>query len=48
MELPPRIGVIHPVFYVTLLEPYSGSRDIVALVEEIEGEQEGEVKEIIG
>ena len=52
LELPARMGKIHPVFHVSLLEPYhenkwEGRVQEPPPPEEIEGELEYEVEEIL-
>ena len=47
LKLTPNYKAIHYTFYVSLLEPYQRGEDVQPPLEEIEGEEEQEVKEIL-
>ena len=40
VALPPRIGSVHLVFYVSMLEPYYRSDDVAPLAEEVDSEDQ--------
>lgn len=48
LALSPRMGAIHPVFHVSLLEPYYRSGNVAPPPEEVEGEEEWEVEAVCG
>lgn len=48
LALPPQMSAIHPVFHVSLLEPYHRSGDVCPPPEEVEGEEEWEVEAVCG